>query len=257
MIESVTHDMIIAYTYSKKVKGSGTDGIFLAMVDAAGKVTKYKNGYYEFPLNELQKFETARRKRKMEKKDDYEAPNIKVRNVLIDQAGGVLITCEEFYLVVTSSYSASTHSTTYYYTYHYEDILAAKVSADGKFEWLRKIPKMQKGTTTGGMGSLPGTMGYKLIADASGYYFLFLDNKKNVELAEDEAPKYHVDGAGGQVMVAKIDPKGVVSKELLFDTRDEDVMVFPRKFNQINSSQFIGRAKVNKKTFRPLLITVN
>ncbi len=56
LIENSLHEMVIACTYSKKAKGTGTDGIFLAMMDQAGKINKYKNGYYEFPLAELEKF---------------------------------------------------------------------------------------------------------------------------------------------------------------------------------------------------------
>ena len=101
-------------------------------------------------------------------------------------------------------------------------------------------------------------MGFKLVSDATGYYFLYLDNKKNMDITEDEVPKYHVDGAGGQVVVSKLDNAGVITnKELLFDTREEDVKVFPAKFTKINGSQFIGRAQVKKNRYQPLLITVN
>lgn len=250
LVESTTHDMIIACTYSKKSKGTGTDGIFLAMLDPAGKVVKYKTGYYEFPLDELTKFESARSKRKMEKKDDYEAPNIKVRNIDIEGDGSVFMACEEYY-VVTHTYTDSRGFTTTTYTYYYEDILGAKINAAGQFEWLRKIPKKQKGSRG------RGTMSFKLVSDESGYYFLFLDNKKNMDLADDDVPKYHDDGFGGQVVVVKLDTKGVMSKELLFDTREEDVMIFPAEFSRLNHNQFIGRAKLKRNTFEPLLITVN
>ncbi len=242
--------MVIACTYSKKAKGTGTDGVFLAMMDQNGKMTKYKNGYYEFPLAELEKFESARSKRKMERKNDYEAPNLKVRNVLVESDGSVLIACEEYYVVV-NTYTSSSGFTTTSYTYFYEDILTAKINATGNFDWLRKIPKKQRG------GSGRGTMSFKLISDASGYYCLFLDNKKNMELQEDEVPKYHVDGFGGQVVVAKIDNKGVVTKELVFDTREEEVKLFPALFSKINGNQFIGRASIKHGNYKPLLITVN
>ena len=71
LIENTAHDMVIACTYSKKAKSNGTDGVFLALMDQAGKISKYKNGYYEFPLTELEKFESVRSKRKMERKKDY------------------------------------------------------------------------------------------------------------------------------------------------------------------------------------------
>lgn len=250
LVESSTHEMLVTCTYSKKANTNSTDGIFLAMLDANGKVTKYKNGTYEFPLEELTKFESARARRKMEKKDDYEANDIVVRNINIDADGSVFMACEEFF-IEQNTYTDSRGRTTTTYTYYYNDILAAKINAAGQFEWMKKIPKRQKGSNG------RGTMSFKLINDASGYYFLFLDNKKNMELDEDEAPKYHWDGAGGQVVVVKLDPKGVMSKELLFDTREEDVMIFPADFDRINGNQFIGRAKVKRNTYDPLLITVN
>ena len=250
LVENSLHEMIIACTYSKKSKGTGTDGVFLAMMDQSGKISKYKNGYYEFPLAELEKFESARSKRKMEKKDDYEAPNIKVRYIDVEADGSVFIACEEYY-VVENTYTDSHGHTTTTYTYYYEDILGAKINAAGNFEWVRKIPKKQKGTNG------YATLGFKLISDASGYYFLYLDNKKNLELAEDDVPKYHVDGFGGQVMVSRLDPAGVLSKEIVFDTREEDVMIFPRRFSKINGNQFIGRANVKRGGYKPLLITVN
>lgn len=250
LIENTAHDMVIACTYSKKAKSNGTDGVFLALMDQAGKIYKYKNGYYEFPLDELEKFESARSKRKMERKKDYEAPNLKVRNIVVEADGSLFIALEEYY-VVTTTYTDSRGHTTTTYTYYYEDILGAKISKAGHFEWLRKMPKKQKGTNG------RGTMSYKLVSDASGYYFLFLDNKKNMELEEDEVPKYHMDGFGGQVVVAKIDNGGVISRELVFDTREEDVMLFPSQFKRINGNQFIGRAKMKRGGFQPLLITVN
>ena len=164
--------------------------------------------------------------------------------------GSLFIALEEYYVVATTTYDSRGMSRTTY-TYYYEDILGAKISKTGNFEWLRKVPKKQRGTNG------RGTMSYKLVSDATGYYFLFLDNKKNLELAEDEVPKYHLDGFGGQVVVGKIDNAGNISREIIFDTREEEVKLFPAEFRRINGNQFIGRAKMKRGDFQPLLITVN
>ncbi len=250
LIENALHDMVIACTYSKKSSTNGTDGIFLAIMDQNGKIIKYKNGYYVLPIEELKKFESGRTKRRMENKDDYESPGLEVRNVVVEADGSVFVACEEYHTETHTSYDSRGRSSTYI-TYFYDDILGAKISANGKFEWLRKIPKRQRGN----MGR--DAMSFTLVADASGYYFLFLDNKKNMELAEDETPKYHVDGRGGQVVVAKLSNSGVLSKELLFDTREEDIKIYPADFSRINGNQFIGRARIKRNLFQPLLITVN
>jgi hypothetical protein len=69
IVENAAHEMIIACTYSKKAKGNSMDGIYLATLDQAGKILKFKTGIYEFPLEELTKFESAKMKRKMENKE--------------------------------------------------------------------------------------------------------------------------------------------------------------------------------------------
>jgi hypothetical protein len=250
LVENSLNEMIISCTYSKKSKGTGTDGIFLAVMDQRGAIIKYKKGYYEFPLAELEKFESARSKRKMEKNDDYEASNLKVRNLVVESDGSVFIACEEYYVIVRS-YTDSRGSTRTTYTYYYGDMIGVKVNAAGNFEWLRKIPKNQRGSTG------RGAMSFKLVNDAEGYYFLYLDNLKNIELKEDEVPKVHMDGFGGQVVVAKINKAGVLTKELVFDTREEDIMIFPALFERINQNQFIGRATLKKNLYKPLLITSN
>ena len=185
----------------------------------------------------------------MEKKDDYEAPNIRVRNVAVEADGSVFIACEEYHMEVVTNYNGRYTTTTYYY--YYDDIIGSKIDSKGKFLWVRKIPKRQMGTNR------YATLGFKLVTDPSGYYFLYLDNKKNIDLPDDEAPKRHEDGFGGQVVVSKIDNTGNVSKEIVFDTREEDIMIFPRDFDKINKNQFIGRAKVKRGNYMPVLITVN
>jgi hypothetical protein len=252
LIENSVHEIVVSCTYSKKSKGDGTDGIFLAMLDQNGKVVKYKDGYYEFPLAELEKFEKARTRRKMERKDDYEAPYLKVRNIIVEKDGSVFLALEEYHVEERSSYNASSNTTTTTYYYYYEDIIGAKIDAQGHFLWLRKVPKRQRGTNS------YQTLGFKMVSDPTGYYFLYLDNKKNMDLAEDEAPKYHENGFGGQVMVAKIDNAGNVSKELLFDTREEKLMIMPRFFKRIDGNHYIGRSSIKGPgAYKPLLITVN
>lgn len=251
LIESTTGDMVIASTYSNRAKGTGTAGFFLGIIGVDGKITNYKKGKYEFPKEELQKFEKSSQRRKIDKKDDYEPGNLYVRDVVLEKDGSILISLEEYFVRLNSYYDPSSKTSRQTYTYFYNDILAVRINAAGDFQWVRKIAKNQRGSRG------RGTMSFKLISDETGYYFLYLDNLKNLELKEDETPRKHVDGLGGQVFVSKIDNAGNVTKEVVFNTRSEDVMIFPTEFTKINSNQFIGRARVKKTLFQPLLITVN
>ncbi len=251
IIENSLHEMVIACTYSKKAKSKTTDGVFLALLDTSGIINKYKNGYYEFPLDEMKKYESGRYKRSMQRKLDYEIPNLEVRNILVNQDGSLFMGFEEFEIIVNTYVDSKglPHTT---YQYYYQNIYGARINSSGKFEWMRKIPKYQVS-----YDRPQGTLGYKLINDANGYYFLFLDHKKNLELAEDEVPKRYFDGYGGQIIISKIDLQGNVSKDLLFDTHDEDLMIYPSQFNAINGNQFIGRADIKRGGYKPLLITIN
>ena len=183
LIENGLHEMIIATTYSKKSskKVDGTDGIFLAKFDNKNEVIQYKKGVYEFALEELEKYESKRAKKKMEKKDDYEAKNLRIREVIVGKDGSTIVTLEDYHLVVTSetSYGAVGTRTTYRYTYFYDDILVTKINADGNIDWLRKIPKRQKSTTTGlydnyssnaVFNPVTGTLGFKTFT--INHYFL-------------------------------------------------------------------------------------
>ena len=248
IVENSAHEVMVACTYSKLAKGNSIDGIYLAKVNADGKVAEYKNGNYPFDIDEMSKYESARTKRKLDK--GAELNNFRVKDVIVNPEGDMMIACERYYVEVTRNYGSNGSSSSSTYTYYFEDIIAAHINAEGRMDWMRKIPKRQKGVNDF------STLGYKLIADASGYYFLFLDNIRNQELEENEKPKYHINGRGGQVLVTRIDKLGNTSNDIVFDTRDEDVMIFPTAFTKINDNQFIGRAKVKKKLYQPLLITV-
>lgn len=248
LTENKQHEMIISCTYGKKAKGTGTEGVFLAVLDPKGKLANYKKGYYPFPKEELEKHETNKVRRKMEKDEDYETPNLKVRDVLVDDDGGIFISCEE-YSAVTTTYSDSRGRIQTRTTYYYNDILGVKINAAGEFDWLRKIYKRQRGTRG------RGTMSFMLVNDPTGYYFLYLDNIKNLKLEENEVPKLHVDGFGGQVIVSKLSKDGQHTKELLFDTRDEDIMIYPADFQKIDGNRFIGRVSLKRNLYQPVLIT--
>lgn len=243
LIETSLHEMIIAGVCSKHEKG--TIGIFLSMMDSSGKINKYRNGYYELLLDKLEKNESETAKRKEERKDISELPDLKVRNVLIENDGSLFIVCEKIHIQINSYSSGSVDRV--FTLYFYEDIICTRINAANKVEWTKKIPKKQ---------CFVGQpeIGFKLISDETGYYFLFLDNTKNKE-KENDPYKYRFLWTGGRVMAAHADNKGVTTKETIFDAGEEYFVLFPSNFIKINGNQFIGRAKI-KDGYKPLLITV-
>lgn len=284
LIETKNNDLMVICSYGKKPFTGTCSGLYLANIDNQGTLHKYNNtGYFNFSSYALSASESGNAGDEVEVNDTMNIANLKIQDIIVGNDGNIFIACEQFY---TTSSANSDRSAArdfsrfvspndaamrdWYYqrfqtaeklAYHYEDIYAIKLQASGKVEWIRKIPKRQNSQYIKYGYYEPGhpytgSMSFKLMADSAGYYFLLVDNEKNVNLGVYESPGIHLDGFGGQLMVAKLDQKGKITKEILFDTKSEDIDVYPTEFDQINNNQFIGRAKAKKDTFVPLIITV-
>jgi hypothetical protein len=80
---------------------------------------------------------------------------------------------------------------------------------------MKKVPKRQQGSAG------RGGMSFRYFSDKDDYYFVFLDNQKNLDLPKDELPARHIDGQGGFLALHMINDKtGDVSKSMVLDTRD-------------------------------------
>jgi hypothetical protein len=252
MQENGLNEMLIACTYSKKSDGGSVDGILIARMDKEFKITNLKSKQYKFPIEELVKYEKEKIKKKRLKKSDYEYPNLVFNNILFEADGSLYVDFEETTVYTTTS-STKTIGINWEYTYYYDNIIAAKINADGKLAWVRKIPKKQMSRTQG------NDMGYRIMHNTNGYYYLFLDHHKNSELDEDEEPNYLIQGYGANLVVCKIDTDGVLTKEVILNSVKEDLYINPKSFDIIENNKFIGLSGIfgTKKKYKPLLITVN
>lgn len=235
--EDVNHDMVLGGYYRNELKGDNTDGAFIVKIDETGTVSKVKKGYYEFPLEVLKQFEKERTQKKIdrkEKKDDAEIPDLDMRKLILSDDGSIMLIGEQYLVIAHTRYSNGRSYT--YYTYHYLDIYAMKIAADGELAWVRKIPKNQEGSNG------KGTMSFSYFSINDNHYFFYLDNIKNLDIAFNEAPARAMDGRGGFLTVSKIDAKGSQSKGKLFDVRDEDVKIWPSNFDFVGTTTILGRA---------------
>jgi len=230
--------MLIAGYYSKQ-KNGGTDGAFLLSYDEASKSMKnVHKGFYEFPDDVIKSFETKRVQKKMEKAadkgKDQEVANLVFRDLLIEDDGSIVLTGEQYLLVVTTTTDSKGH-VTYHYTYYYQDIYVLCVAPDGSTRWIKKIPKNQ-------VSGSPSGLGFHHHYDGKNHYYFFVDNAKNMNLKKDEAPATHSGGWGGLLCCVKLDENGKDSKSSIFDFREEKLSVRIRDFESVSSSQIIGRA---------------
>lgn len=243
--ESPKGHLVCAGFYNKGKRGSNADGILMFKLSEEGKTSDMNT--YEIPLEVLNQYARAKSQRKNEKKDqkdEAEFEHLKLREILFDKDGSMLLLSEQYFYKVHTTYMNGRSSS--YTTYHYNDMLVTKVTADGKMAWMKKLPKRQVGR--GGLGG----MSYKYVKSPGEHYFLFLDNQKNKDLELDKLPAVHADGAGGFLTAYRIDDKtGAVSKHYLLDTRDingmEAFQFKPSRIVATNRKEFVFEVYKKKK----------
>lgn len=250
--EDLNHDIVIAGYYSDKKNSSGSNGAYIIRLeyDANNSVKNVKTTYCEFPAETLKAYETARTKKKMEKKDkegDLEASNLTFDKMVFYEDGSVLIIGEEYYVVTHTYYNGKTTTTTY--TYYYNDILVLKADRNGKTLWCNKIPKQQSGSGT-------ADLSYHHHNYNGEDFFLYLDNIKNIDLPLTETPFAHSSGRGGYLTCVKIDRSGNMTKKSIFDIKEEKIRIFPRSFESINGNLIVDRLKADRSESKVFKIEI-
>ena len=240
--EDLNHDIVIAGYYSDKKNSGGSNGAYIIRLeyDSNNAVKDISKTYCEFPAATLKAYESERSKRKMDKKDkegDLEASNLEFRKMIFYPDGSVLIIGEEYYMVTHTYYNGRTTTTTY--TYYYNDILVLKADKNGKTLWCNKIPKQQSGSGSADLSFHHHTFNGE-------DYFLYLDNAKNINLSLSETPAPHSSGFGGYLTCVKIAKDGQMTKRSIFNIKDEDVRLFPRRFESITENLIVDRLKADR-----------
>lgn len=236
---------LVAGGYYSNGKGknyqNNCDGVMTFKMKEDGSVTDQY--YYEIPLELLNEYESAKTKRKNERKEEKgesaKFTNLSLRSMIVLADGSIAIAGEQYFTVTRTVMVGSSMRTTI--TYHYNDILVTKINPDGKLAWMKKIPKEQSGSN--GMGG----MSFRMYDNANDIFVVFLDNVKNFELPVDKTPARHTDGQGGYLTCVRIaSADGSNSKGSIFNARDvEDFKLKQFSTNRIlqtNGNTFLVEA---------------
>lgn len=237
--EDLNHNIVITGYYSNNKKSNAVEGVFLIRIelDENSAVKNLKTTYCPIPVETLQAFESARTRKKMDKKEEkgnLEAANLTFREVVFYPDGSVMVIGEEYRLDEYTQYNGKTTYTTY--VYRYNDIIVLKADKEGKVLWCNKIPKTQA-------GSSDSDLGFHHHVFKGEDLFLYLDNAKNINLPLTEAPEPHRGGAGGFLTCVKIDKQGKMTKQSLFDIREEKIKVHPSYLKSIGENLILDRLK--------------
>jgi len=247
-------EIYFAGYYNDGESSSNVDGIAVFKMDDIDNVPA-KN-FYEIPveiLNQYVKEKTKRKNNRKNKKDKAEFNSLTLRKLFFHEDGGISILGEQYYVKAHTSYSSKGGTRTRY-TYHYNDMLISKIDPAGKLDWMRKIPKRQKGL------SGKGGMSFTHFFTNNNHYLVYLDNIKNINLPLDKAPAYHTNKMGGYLTACKINySTGDVTKGAIFDSRKlkGGLAAFQFKTNRIQQTkenEFV--VEVYKKKKEDILIKV-
>lgn len=242
LAEDLNHDIVITGYYSDKRNSNSSNGAYIIRLEYDNKTLKdIKTTYCEFPTETLKAYESARSQRKIDKKENkdgsVEASNLVFDKIVFYEDGSVLIIGEEYYVITNTYYNGRYTYTTY--TYYYNDILALKADRNGKTLWCNKIPKYQSGASTADLSYFHQTYNNE-------DYFFYLDNIKNMNLPLTETPFPSGGRGGGYLTCVKIDQQGRMGKSAILNMKEEEIRVFPRRFEAVNKNVIVDRIRSDK-----------
>lgn len=191
----------------------------------------------DFVTQNLRENKAKKAKKKAEKGKSIEMYEYDLDDIILKDDGGAILISEQFFIRgVTRTYTDAngimTTTTTYYY--HYNDIIVININPKGEIEWTEKIPKMQVTTNDGGYFS-----SYALAVRNDKMYFIFNDNPANL-FYKPGGKLYNFRNQKGSVAVlVTLTEEGRYSKELMFSTKDAEVLIRPKVCEQTNDDEMI------------------
>jgi len=232
-------DIICGGFYSNEgtfsIKGS-----YYLSIDASTKEVK-STSFHEFGIDFItQNFrahKAAKAKKKAKKGKSVEMYQYDLDDIILKDDGGAILIGEQYYVRVSTRTSTdangnTTTTTTYYY--HYNDIIVININAQGEIEWTEKIPKRQVTTNDGGYFS-----SYALAVRNDKLHFIFNDHPANLFYKSGGKLSNFNKSKGSVAVLVTLTEEGRYSKELLFTSREAEVLIRPKACEQTNDNEMI------------------
>ncbi len=177
------------------------------------------------------------------KDKDKELKNLSFRRILITGNNDIVFNAEEYYVVThttTTQYGTSTYT-----TYHYDDIVSAKLNQEGDIIWARNINKRQ---STGGDESY---ISYTSTVKGNDTYFFINTGEKVKKLRKDRIQFGQTSTKRSNLNVIRINADGDFDYQEILDDKDNEVpfMVSDGALSK-NSVFFIGRKGKKKQLLK-------
>jgi|GEM_PF-4039883 len=212
---------ILGGFYSVSRSATYPAGAFVLQLDIANNQLKdYGKGLYPFPPAVTQRFIFDRKNsRKSAPGVGTGSTQTYVKQIAVNEQNDISIYGEDRFEEewgsgsMTRSYSPG-GAPRPSYQHNFTSIIAVSLDKEN-LKWSHIIPKIQRGTDD------PGRLSFKHFSSQNSDFLFFIDNPKNLDLQSDEYPALHMEGAAGTLVAVQINEDGVLTKNALFDIRDE------------------------------------
>lgn len=235
---------------------SGVKGVFYFQLDFK-KQEILNEGYSEFGKDFITQGWSDRQKEKAEKKaakgkGEPALYNYDIRDNITLADGSLIGTIEQYYVVVSTYYNPQTKSYTTTYTYYYNDLIFYRITPEGEFAWMKKVPKTQVSTNDGGY--LSSIASY--VTDDNKMVVLFNDNLKNYDEAGDFIVPIgeYVSSASYRKKtncVARVEmdlESGDFTRKTFFGRGEAEAIAIPKLFNvDYNAHEMLMVLRMGKK----------
>ena len=181
------------------------------------------------------------------KSKEKELKYLTFKRILITPNNDIVFNAEEQY-ITTNYYTTPNGGSHFTYTYHYDDIVSAKINKQGTIVWARNINKRQ---STGGDESY---VSYTSTIKNDDTYFFINTGEKVKKLRNDRIQFGQTSKNRSNLNVIKIDEKGDFDFQEILDDKDNEVpflVAYGALSN--NSVYFIGRKGRKKQLLKVTL----
>lgn len=185
-------------------------------------------------------------KDKYGKVKDKELRDLSFRSAFIDANENIVLNAEEFF-IVTHTHSTPNGGMTTTTTYHFNDIVSVKMSADGKLLWARNINKKQSTS-----GSVIEYLSFSSSVIGDDTYLFINCSDKIRSISKDRIEFKQGNAKNANLYAIKIDQDGNFTFKNILHKDDTEVSYFVKQgiHTSLDNKEmvFIGR-KRSKKQF--------
>jgi len=200
--------------------------------------SKFNNFSDEF-MNDKYGNREGKKKRKKEKGIN----NVDFKGVYLMANNDIVVNAEEFF-ITTHTYADAQGNWRTRTVYHYNDIMAMRLDADGNLKWARNINKAQVGTVNSSYTSLP-------VEESTHFFINCSDNVKKI--SADRIAFKQTSSKKSNLYVISIDGEGNFDYKKLIDDKESKVYykVNGGVININNQSVFLlGERKKNGRILK-------